>query len=174
MGRRQTLKLKGKTVIFIDRANVYGWKKSLSKPVDPKLLFKYLKKYPEIESIGFYYGTDRHPKSKAFIKEVRETGHEVTTKPVKYINLGKIEGEIIKKRKCDFDIEISMSVYKHLKMDFDTYIFFTGDGDLQPLYRHLIKLGKRVLVIYERGHLGKEIRNIKRGLFKTRWSYLGI
>ncbi|MBI2268348.1 MAG: hypothetical protein HYU80_02750 [Candidatus Blackburnbacteria bacterium] len=29
-------KLKGKTVVFIDWANIYGWTKSLKKEVDPK------------------------------------------------------------------------------------------------------------------------------------------
>lgn len=42
-----------------------------------------------------------------------------------------------------------------------------GDGDFEPLYKFLIKQGKQVLVIYTKGHLGREIWNIEKGLFKA-------
>jgi len=37
--------LKGKTSVFIDWANVYGWTKSLKREVDAEELFGYLKTY---------------------------------------------------------------------------------------------------------------------------------
>jgi len=161
------LKLKGKTAVFIDWANVYGWISSLKKPVNPKKLFKYLKTYPEICSINFYYGKDTNKKSKEFLVEIKKMGYKLTTKPVKHITVGKVANTVIRKRKCDFDIEICMAVYSCLEKKIGSFIFFTGDGDFEPLYKHLIKLRKQVIVIYQKGHLGKEVWELKRGIFKT-------
>ena len=66
-----------------------------------------------------------------------------------------------------------MAVYKYLEEGYSSFIFLSGDGDFAPLYEYLIKLKKQVLVIYEKGHLGREVWGIKTGLFKTRLSYLG-
>ena len=126
--------LKGKTAVFIDWANVYGWSKSLKQPVNPKKLFRYLKTYSKIQSINFYYGKDNHKKSRKFLQNIKKTDYKLTTKPVKYIIVGKVADTIIRKRKCDFDIEICMAVFSHLERKFESFIFFTGDGDF-PLYR---------------------------------------
>lgn len=168
----QQLKLNGKTAVFIDYANVYGWRDELKKPVDPKKLFKYLKQYPEIEKIYFYYGQDNNPQSKKFLKEIKEIGFSLITKPVKHIVVGQVDSHYITKRKCDFDIEICMTVYECLEEKFTSFVFFTGDGDFEPVYKFLIKRSKKILVIYEQGHLGKEIWQITQGLFKTRFSFL--
>lgn len=50
--------------------------------------------------------------------------------------------------------------------NFESFIFFTGDGDFEPLYKLLIALNKQVTVVYTAGHLGREIWSIKKGLFK--------
>ena len=196
MDKKQVLKLKGKTAVFIDWANVYGWKKSLKKEVDPEKLFGYFKKYPQVEEINFYYGKDKHPKSKQFLKKMEEVGFRVISKEVKYIpvsldsshfrNIAKevktsliatstlkteeveqllqILSKKILRRKCDFDIEIVMDVYRCLQT-IDTYILFSGDGDFAPLYNLLIRLKKQVIIIFAHGHLGKEIYQIKHGIF---------
>ncbi len=163
----QILKLRGKAAVFVDWANVYNWKDSLKSPVDPAKLLKYLKTYPQIASFNFYFGTDKNKKSKKFLEKMAKIGWRVITKPVKYIILGKVGDQVIKKRKCDFDIEICMDVYALLEQGFESFIFFTGDGDFAPLYRHLISLKKQVIVIYQRGHLGREIWQMKRGIYKT-------
>ncbi len=167
--KKQVLKLKGKTAVFIDWANVYNWKKTLKKEPNLKSIFKYLKKYKDIKNISFYYGLDEHPKSKKFLKEVEQIGYNLSTKDVKYIKIAETN---ILQRKCDFDIEICMSVYKHLGKDFDSYVFFSGDGDFAPMYKYLIEKNKQVIVIYEHGHLGREVWNINKGIFKTKLSYL--
>lgn len=77
------LKLKGKTAVFIDWANVYGWEKSLKKEVKSEKLFKYLKSYPKIKEINFYYGLDKHPKSKEFLNEAERIGFRVVSKEVR-------------------------------------------------------------------------------------------
>lgn len=79
------LKLRGKACVFIDWANVYGWTDRLDKPVDPRKLYRYLKTYKEIKNIRFYFGLDKHPKSKQFLQKVRHIGYTVITKEVKYI-----------------------------------------------------------------------------------------
>lgn len=170
---KQTLKLTNKTFVFIDYGNVYGWNSSLKKPIDTKKIFNYLKSYPQIKSINFYYGIDSHPKSLKFLNKIKKIGFNLITKPVKYITLGKINGNVIKKRKCDFDIEICMDVLLNLNR-FDSYIFFSGDGDFAPLYQYLINQQKQVIVVYTKNHIGKEIWEIKKGLFKIQFVQLGL
>ena len=161
------LRLRGKTAVFIDWANVYGWKKSLRKEVDPTKLYRYLKTYKETETIYFCFGTDKHPKSKKQISQAKRLGYKIITKPVKYILATQIKGKKIYKRKCDFDMEIAIKVHELLNKDIQGFIFFTGDGDFAPLYLLLRGLKKQVIVVYARGHLGKEVWEIEKGVFKT-------
>ena len=167
--KKQILKLNGDTAVFVDWANVYNWKKSIKKEPNPKIIFKYLKNYKNIKEINFYYGLDEHPKSKKFLKTIEKIGYKLSTKPVKYI---KIENTDIEQRKCDFDIEICMSVYGCLDKDYDSYIFMSGDGDFAPIYEYLIKKRKQVIVVFEHGHLGKEVYCMKKGLYKLSLSKL--
>ena len=60
-----------------------------------------------------------------------------------------------------------MSVYDCLDKNFDSFVFLSGDGDFAPLYEYLISKSKQVIVIYTRGHLGKEVLSIKRGIYRT-------
>ena len=161
------LRLKGKTAVFIDWANVYGWNKSLKKEVNPTKLYRYLKKHKEVEAIYFCFGTDKHPKSKKQISQAKRLGYEVITKPVKYILVAQVNKQKIYKRKCDFDMEIAIKVHELLNKDIKGFIFFAGDGDFEPLYQLLIKLKKQVIVVYVRGHLGREVWELKRGIFKV-------
>lgn len=188
--------LKGETVVFIDWANVYGWKSSGQRTIEPAKLYKYLKTYKEIFDIIFYFGEDVHPKSKSFLKTVKKIGFEVVTKPVKYIPVSldsshfksitkeikyslsvnkKLQAEEIEqilrmldkkilRRKCDFDIEIAMDVYRLLQRR-KTFIFFSGDGDFAPLLNFLANQGKQVIVIFGEGHLGKEVVKLGRKVF---------
>ena len=129
------LKLKGKTAVFIDWANVYGWKKSLRKEIDPTKLYNYLKTYKETETIYFCFGRDKHPKSKKQIFQAKRLGYKIVTKPVKHILAAQIKGKKIYKRKCDFDMEIAIKAHELLNKDIQGFIFFTGDGDFEPLYK---------------------------------------
>ncbi|MEM3112598.1 MAG: NYN domain-containing protein [Candidatus Anstonellales archaeon] len=134
-------------------------------------IFKVLK---EVQKVSFYYGTDKHPKSLSFLEKIRKIGYRLVTKPVKYIYIGEIEGKQILKRKCDFDMEICIDVHRAIEQGIESYIFFTGDGDFEPLYKFLIAKGKQVIVIYSKGHLGREVWEIKRGLFKVQLTHLGL
>lgn len=174
MTKELLLKLKGKTCVFIDWANVYGWRKSLKREIDPKKLYKYLKRYKEIKDIRFYYGVDTHPKSSAFLRIIKRVGYTLNTKSVKYIFIAKVEGQKLYRRKCDFDMEISIDVHESVRKGIKSYIFFSGDVDFAPLYHMLINMKKQVIVVYSKDHIGREIWDIKRGLFKVQVSHLGL
>jgi len=187
------LNLKGKTAVFIDWANVYGWR---GYKVDPKKLYKYLKAYRQVLDIRFYFGLDKHPKSRSFLESMKRIGFTVITKEVKYIPvsldtshfkqtfkeikdslteakgiapkdlkklLGILDQKIIR-RKCDFDIEIAMDVYPLLETA-ETFIFFSGDGDFAPLINFLANKRKQVIVVFGEGHLGKEIAKLGKKVF---------
>ena len=160
------LKLRGKTAVFIDWANVYHWKDSLKKKVDLKKLYRYLLTYKQVKEINFYFGTDVHPASKSQIKRAQKMGCRVVTKPVKYIRTRAETGEWVSLRKCDFDLEIGLDCFERLDK-FNSFIVFSGDGDFATLYERLIERKKQVIVFYVRGVLGKEVWQMKRGIFKV-------
>ncbi len=166
------LKLRGSTAVFIDWANVYYWKNSLKCEIDLEKLYSYLRPYPKIKEIYFYFGTDKHPASKQQIKQAKRIGYKVITKAVKYLPKKTDTGEILWDRKCDFDLEIGLDCYENLKR-FSGFIFFSGDGDFATLYKRLIKLKKQIVVVYMYGHLGREVWQLKRGIFKVSIKKLG-
>lgn len=159
--------LKGKTAAYIDWANVHGWEKTLKHEIDPTKLFSYLKSYPEISDPRFYFGRDTHPKSSEFLDVIERMGYVLISKPVKYILTATIADQKIYRRKCDFDMEVCIDTHQALKEGYQSFIFFTGDGDYEPLYKMLIELHKQVIVVYTKKHLGKEIWEMKRGIFKV-------
>ena len=105
---------------------------------------------------------------------MRKIGYSVTTKPVKFLKVYNEEKtEFIWKRKCDFDLEIGLDAYESLDK-FGSFIFFSGDGDFATLYTRLIKRKKQVIVIYAHGNLGREVWQIKNGIFKKHIKKLGV
>lgn len=171
MKKKFVLKLKGKTAVFIDWANVYNWKDSLKWEIDLRKLFSYLKSYSKIKEISFYFGTDQHPASKQQIKEAQKIGYCIVTKPVKYLPV-EDRGVTVWKRKCDFDLEIGLDCFERLKT-FKSFIFFSGDGDFATLYKRLIRRGKQIIVVYVRAKLGREVWEMKKGVFKVELPRLG-
>lgn len=85
-------KLRSKTFVVIDWANVYGWfsdqnsKTYLGWEVDPQKLFTYLKSYLNVTDKNFYYGVESNePKSVAFKKEIENIGYSHKSKEVKWV-----------------------------------------------------------------------------------------
>lgn len=79
-------KLKGKTLVIIDWANVFGWVEKTKWEIDPKKLFKYLKNYPEVKDIRFYFGIETdNKKSIAFQKKIKQIGYTLISKQVKWV-----------------------------------------------------------------------------------------
>jgi len=164
---KKPIRLRGKTIVYVDWANVYGWSKSLKKEISLEKLFAYFRIYDGVEDIRLYFGEDVNPKSKKFLVDARNIGYTVVSKEVKYIASGKIEGQVIHRRKCDFDMEVSIDVHKALAGGVEGFVFLTGDGDFAPLYEMLIALRKQVVVIYTKGHIGREVWAISKGIFKA-------
>lgn len=198
-------KLKGKTIVIIDWANVYGWFEKLKWKIDLKKLYDYLKSYPEIYDIRFYFGIeDGNKKSEEFNNKVKQIGFNVINKKVKYVpfylekqkhlkillnylkeTLDEIdsliyqdweiiyETEFIRKimglrflrRKCNFDIEITLDVIKNLG-NFNSLILFSGDGDYAPLVKELIDNDKQVILVFGKDCKGKEYDVFKTKLYQ--------
>lgn len=175
MSEEFQLKLRGRTAVFVDWANVYRWKDKLKKAMDAEKLYKYLKSYDQVGEVRFYFGEDDvHPKSREFLETVRKMGYFLATKKVKYLKIyDDTGGNFIWKRKCDFDLEIGLDAIELMK-DYDSFVFFSGDGDYATLYERLIRKGKQVVVVYMYGCLGREIWEMKRGIFKASVVKLGV
>lgn len=168
------LVLRGNAVVFIDWANVYNWKNELRREVDPKKLLACLQSYKQIKQTRLYFGTDHtHPASGEFIRKVKRMGYFVVTKDVKFLKVYNDEHtSFIWKRKCDFDLEIGLDSFELLDR-FRSFIFFSGDGDLATLYERLINKEKQVIVVYVKNRLGREIWQMKKGIFKVELPRLG-
>jgi uncharacterized LabA/DUF88 family protein len=198
-------KLRGKTLVIIDWANVYGWFEKLKWEIDPKKLYDYLKSYPEIYDIRFYFGLDEsNQKSIDFHKHIKSIGYTLIFKKVKFVpvyledqkylrkiinilheSLDEIDAfvyydwevlveteflrKIIKipvyRRKCDFDVEITLDVIKRFN-DFNCLILFSGDGDYASLVKELIDNNKQVILVFGRGCKGKEYDVFNKGLYQ--------
>jgi uncharacterized LabA/DUF88 family protein len=85
--------------------------------------------------------------------------------------LQKQMAEPVMRRKCDFDVEIARDVF-NLSNDFEHLILFSGDGDYAALVEDLtIKKGKRVIVVFAPGHVGKEYEKLSEQLREKRLNY---
>lgn len=79
-------KLKGKTLVIIDWANVYGWFDDLKWKINPEKLFKFLKSHNQVKDIRIYFGTERgNKKSVAFNKDLKDMGYSVVSKYLKWV-----------------------------------------------------------------------------------------
>lgn len=161
--------------MLVDWANVYGWKQEVGGEPDSKKILDYFENYSEINEVRFYFGTEENnERSIDFIKMVKKLGYMVITKPVKFIKIFDDNGKkFISKRKCDFDLEIGLDTFELLDK-YQSFIFLSGDGDYKTLYERLIAKSKQVIVVYARNRLGKEIWQMKKGIFKIEFPKLGI
>ncbi|MBU4311992.1 MAG: NYN domain-containing protein [Candidatus Omnitrophica bacterium] len=76
------------TNIYIDFANVFRWQEKLKWHIDLKRLKQLLDSFDLIQNVKFYSGTLMgDSKSEQFIKEAKQTGYIVITKPVKIMRL---------------------------------------------------------------------------------------
>jgi uncharacterized LabA/DUF88 family protein len=190
-------KLKGKTITIIDWANVFGWFNNLRWEIDPKKLYQYLKSYPQITDIRFYFGVEKgNKKSEEFQKKIKKIGYTLITKELKWVpvsldkahfkkfldelfkitdgleksnskiatKLRKLPAIPIFRRKCDFDCEIAIDVIENMDK-IESLILFSGDGDYAVLVDEMIKRNKQTIVVFARGHKGKEYEDFKKGLY---------
>mgnify|MGYP001557847855 CR=1 FL=1 len=79
-------KLRGRTIVIIDWANVYGWFQHLGWEIDPQKLYQYLKSYPEVSPINLYFGVEvGNKKSEDFQTLIKQIGYMPITKEVKWV-----------------------------------------------------------------------------------------
>lgn len=79
-------KLRGKTLVIVDWANVYGWFKDLGWEIKPKKFFNYISSYSGIINKRFYFGIEEgNKKSENFNNEISKIGFEVCSKFVKWV-----------------------------------------------------------------------------------------
>ena len=188
-------KLRGKTLVVIDWANVYGWSRRLGWDIDIKKLFKYLKSHKEIYDIRFYFGKEPgNPKSESFHRKIKKIGYTLISKEVKWIPV-KIDTNYFKKSikntllQHGFKQDFFKIFFNQLKKDrnlrrrkcdfdceiaidvmkrlneFDCLILFSGDGDYAALIQEVIECGKQAIVVAFKNALGKEYGKIKKGLY---------
>jgi len=238
------LKIKKKTLLIIDWANVWGWSKTLKWEVCPHKLFKFFDR-PKIISKRLYHGVEvGQKKSEDFKVEIERIGFTSVSKEVKWppvflekqqhfkkivkdlfnvlnnvkktnselsiklydlaqkinkllnnaaslenerslkdifssiedldnelkklnIDIGGLQENLklpVRRRKCDFDVEITRDALNSAN-DYETLLLFSGDGDYAALAKDLIQKGKKVILVFAPGHMGKEYLEIESDLF---------
>ena len=78
----------GRTTMYVDYANIRPWSNKLRFHIDTKRLKQFLDSFSQIEKVHFYQGTlvgDRQ--SEGDIKDLKDRGYELHTKPVKIMEL---------------------------------------------------------------------------------------
>ncbi len=77
-----------RTIIYIDYANIKPWSNKLRFHIDTKRLKQFLDSFNQIRNINFYHGTiDKDVQSEDSIKNIKDWGYDLHTKPVKIINI---------------------------------------------------------------------------------------
>lgn len=72
------------------------------------------------------------------------------------------EGEyVIKKRKCNFDVEITRDMDRDLEAGFDSFILWSNDSDFVDPVESLLDIGKSVTVFAPRGKVTSEFNKLK-------------
>lgn len=165
--------IKGKTVVYIDAANleqsvkdmfvrpddVPDTLKHLSSEllrwsVDYRLFNEFFKTVDQFIGIRFYtpeFSSDSHQKFRYFLK--KGLGFKLITKPLKEYKDHTVEAP---HRKANFDVEIAVDSTFTIN-DFDTLILFSGDCDFEYLIKFLRGHGKVVVGFSRSGHVAKEL-----------------
>lgn len=120
--------------------------------------------YDLLKGTSTYVGIDFTPIEDA-LKILYFISEDFTDFQGKLSELYTVITKEIKRRKCDFDVEITRDIYTHFN-EIDTLILFSGDGDFKVIIEDLIKNMKKVIVVYGKGHLGKEIQRLNNGVSK--------
>ncbi len=83
------------------------------------------------------------------------------------LNINELQKHLsapVKRRKCDFDVELARDVFNQCG-NFEQIVLFSGDGDYAALAGDLIKKGKKVIVVFAPGHQGKEYQVLQKQMF---------
>jgi len=125
---------------------------------------------PDFDSDGSVQGgrPPYAPEDEEIYNSIYDLIEELDTELKKLnINIDGLQNQLsipVKRRKCDFDVEIARDVF-NLSNDFECLIIFSGDGDYAALVEDIISKGKRAIVVFAKGHKGKEYEDFTRGVF---------
>jgi len=146
--------IKGKTLVFIDAANLESSVKSLNWWVDYKKLYDYLKQETDLVGIRHYCPRLADNGQEKFFTVLKHIGIRLITKPLKIIT--EVDKFKDKLRKANFDVEIALDA-RELMNKYDSLLLFSGDSDFDYLVRFLRRNGKRVVVVSSKHHISKEL-----------------
>lgn len=153
-------KLKGKTLVLIDWANIFHSQAKNCWIVDTRKLFSLFRQHENIHDIILFYGKDQHLKSQSFLHEQSTIGYRIVTKAVKKVPVtvdheGNRLTKPIMRRKCDFDVEIAKEILLNLD-GYQAFIVLSGDGDYAPIFDVLRERCKQAILVFPKGGLGRE------------------
>ena len=152
---KKTFKLgtKGRTMLFIDAANMLYSQKDLGWFVDYQKLKNYFETNSELIDVYYYTGkVGTLEKQVSFLNKLSGIGYIVKAKEVKMIKLGG--GKFLPKG--NLDVELALDAYR-LNDKYDTIVLFSGDSDFNYLLDLLKEKSKEVLIVSTRGHVSKEL-----------------
>lgn len=150
--KKQILKLKGKTAVFIDAANIFYASKTLKFRLDFSRLIQFFKINLNIRQISYYTGYDPDNKGQLkFLAKLEAFGYYVVRKPVKKI---KAKGKLVEK--ANVDVELAIDALEE-SLSYKNIILVSGDSDFAYLVKKLKLRGKNIIVISARGHISKEL-----------------
>lgn len=161
-----------KTLVIIDDSNFYYGFKKAGWELDYERFKDWLKSEFDVIDVYFFGGIiskktffDRHPNHtlsgfikykearEDFFKLLRHLGYKVRTKPVSSLYDDMI-GEF--KRKCNFDVEMTIIVLDHLN-DYEELVLCSGDGDFEKLLRYVKGKHKKATIIAHKYRLNQNL-----------------
>jgi len=154
-----------KTYAFIDGSNIIYSSRAEGWHVDQKKLCEYLKKKYGVLKALFYYGKDsKNPKQLKFLQKLESFGFTLRTKEIKRY------GQRMKAN-CDVDLTMDALI---LIQKYDRAIILSGDGDFLPLYQHIEKKKKKVIIIASAKNTAREIKQFVAEEFVTLGTLKGL
>lgn len=88
-----------------------------------------------------------------FYRKLESFGYKLFIKPVKRYQNPDFEAS---RRKANCDVDLTLEALTNID-SYDRAIMISGDGDFLPLYKHLEKKGKVVLVLSRSSRVAKEV-----------------
>lgn len=166
----------GKIYSFVDFGNVNSWFKRSEEPFRGKILKKDERLSVDIIKLGefidlysskkfFYYGVDPKRDGSKHIQKLarKDARFKTISKFIQRIKhyIGKDEyseeerkilsedsrGAYVEIPKCNFDVEMTVDVLRHIN-EYDTLAIFTSDSDFAYLLSYLKQKGKKVILFY--------------------------
>ena len=144
----------GRTVVFIDAANLESSAKRLGWWIDYRRLYRFFKKQTQLAGMRHHGARFDNLRHEGFLTVLRRIGIESATKPLKVIKKsGQGKGAI---RKANFDVEIAIDALQLVSFC-DSLVLLSGDGDFEVLVKTLRAMRKKVIIVSTKHHISKEL-----------------